>query len=132
MKVLINRIWGLVSARLSIFAARYSWYAQTYEEIFDCIFAYFKIKLRKARPNQFRRWNNKFDRQLLKNLPYDYISTLLSLSPEKLRKVIRLCELICKFPDCFDRIFACFRIVPLVRLDRICELDREFLQTRGV
>lgn len=110
MKVLVNRSWSYVSCRLTIFSIAYNWSARTEETILSFLFRYLRIKTPKFK---------KFTKS-------PYRDTLYTLSPEKLRKLIRLCEIICKFPDMFDRLFKCFLSVPLVRLDTILRLDKEW------
>jgi hypothetical protein len=110
MKVLVNRSWSYVSCRLTIFSIVYNWSARTEERILAFLYRYLRVKLPK-----FKRFTLTPNRD-----------TLYTLHPEKLRKLIRLCEIICKFPDMFDRIFKCFLSVPLVRLDTILRLDKEW------
>ena len=123
MKVLVNRVWGFVSAHLLPLSLQYSWQARTEMQILSLIFEYCRIPLQRGR---IKKWNRKFDTQILKSLPNDYSYTLINLPPEKLRKVIRLCEIIRRFPDMFNRLFVCFKSVPLVRLDTILILDKQW------
>lgn len=123
MKVLVNRVWGYISSHLLPLSVQYSWSVRTEYGILEQIFKYCRISVK---PGRIKRWNRKFDSQILKQLPIDYTHTLIHLPPEKLRKVIRLCEIIRRFPDMFNRLFSCFTSVPLVRLDTILILDKQW------
>jgi len=112
VKVLLNRSSSFIGCRLIVLAIQYNWSAKTETSILIKLFKYLRVS---SDLWYSIRYSQSFVHQ-----------ALAKLSPEKLRKLMRLCEIICKFPDMFDRLFQCFTSIPLVRLDRILELDKQW------
>lgn len=102
MKVLVTRLWDIVSCRLVVLADQFKWSTISAVSILQKILSFFKI---------------------------EPTTPLSQLTPEILRKAYRLAELLCKYPDLFFRVFECFTSIPISRMDRILEIDKQFLKT---
>jgi hypothetical protein len=117
MKVLVSRSCSLLFSRLTVLADQFSWSVRTLSSILNKLLEYLNYR-------SVYKYTYVGD-----NTERSISTYLTTLPPEKLRRLIRLSEIICNAPDMFDRLFECFLSIPLYRMLDILCLDRQFLKS---
>lgn len=95
MKVLVNRLWSMLSSHLVIEAINYNWSIRSEYGLFVRLCKYLQINtfIRKG-VTLFIDWNSV--------TPFNFRDILLCLSSSALRSLIKLSEYILKKPMYFD------------------------------
>ena len=102
MKIIRKRLLSVLCCRLAVFANQYNWIFKSEKYILFWMCRYLGIPIKNVL-----------------NLHY----TISKLSPENIRRLIRLGEILSKYPQMFNRWWGCFFQVPIHRLETIFEKD---------
>jgi hypothetical protein len=108
MKVLVRNAVSFICSRLTVYADYYRWSARTDKAILISMLKYLNV------PPSL--WYKQPSHMFVENI-------IKKLSPQKIRRILQLCELLLKFPEMFDRMFSCFNSVPIIWMDRILMRD---------